>query len=390
MPQLMNSSFMSESEIARKPQKADVAAPDALASFPSEGVLLPPLPAARVISPIVRPSAIDRERFMDRRRSLRIPLKRLKKAINPALGLLSVALIVVSIIRDQSIGSSRDSESVDPTSVSGALSASAVPGQHASFPSLSAMTQPPATSTLPPDPAAAGPRSGEATATRNGNAGVTRSADASKTKAPKTASRSRPPAATPAPPPPSVPNWSLVSALVRPASSSSITPIDHFSVGTDVTPPAAPTPAPAGLPLSVSPTTAWAMGSSSASVLAPSAPAGTSTTAARTASVQSVIDRYRQAFDALDASSVAGFWPSVDARALSRAFAQLDSQQLHFERCDIELAGARAFASCHGYVQLVRKAGSQDPRTESRQWTFTLGEVNDHWVILGVDARQER
>jgi hypothetical protein len=106
--------------------------------------------------------------------------------------------------------------------------------------------------------------------------------------------------------------------------------------------------------------------------------------------VQSVIDRYRQAFDALDASAVAGFWPTVDSRALSRAFAQLDSQQLHFDRCDIQLAGTRAFASCRGYAQLVRKAGSQDPRTESRQWTFTLGEVKDQWVILGVDARQER
>jgi hypothetical protein len=106
--------------------------------------------------------------------------------------------------------------------------------------------------------------------------------------------------------------------------------------------------------------------------------------------VQSVIDRYREAFDTLDAKVVESFWPSVDSRALGRAFAQLESQHLHFDRCDIQLAGARAFASCHGYAQLVRKAGSQDPRTEARQWTFTRGEVKDQWVILGVDARQER
>jgi hypothetical protein len=398
MPHLMNSSFMSESEIVRAPCEPDPAQPDALAGFPSEVPLLLPPAAPRVISPIVRPSAMDRERFMDRPRSMRIPLKRLAAATNPLLGLLAVALIVVSIIRDQSIGSFRDSESAEPLAVADAPSSTpALPGQPASFSTLAATPQPPTdqpqplTSALPRDAEAAAARRADATLART--APDTRSGDASRPKSPKTASRSRPPAATPAPPPPSVPNWALVSTLVRPASSSSITPIDNFSVRTDVAPPPslppAPTPTAAPAP-SASPTTARATGSSSASVPAPSAPAGTSATAARTASVQSVIDRFREAFDTLDASSVAGFWPSVDSRALSRAFAQLDSQQLHFERCDIQLAGTRAFASCHGYVQLVRKAGSQDPRTESRKWTFTLGEVKDHWVILGVDARQER
>jgi hypothetical protein len=394
----MNSTFMSESEIVRAPYEGDPAEPDALATFPSEVALLRPPAAPRVISPIVRPSAMDRERFMDRPRSMGIPLKRLALATNPLLGLLAVALIVVSIIRDQSTGALRDSESAQPLAVADApASAPARPGQQASFSTLAATAQPPTdlpqpvTSALPRDAEAGAVRSADATLART--AADARNGNASRPKSPKTVSRPRPPAATPAPPPPSVPNWALVSALVRPASSSSITPIDNFSVRTDVAPPASLPPAPtstAAPALSVSPTTAWAMGSSSASVPAPSAPAGTSATAARTASVQSVIDRYRQAFDTLDASSVAGFWPSVDSRALSRAFAQLDSQQLHFERCDIQLAGTRAFASCHGYVQLVRKAGSQDPRTESRQWTFTLGEVKDHWVILGVDARQER
>jgi hypothetical protein len=106
--------------------------------------------------------------------------------------------------------------------------------------------------------------------------------------------------------------------------------------------------------------------------------------------VQSVIDRYRAAFDSLDAKAVEGFWPGVDMRALNRAFDQLQSQHLQFDHCDIQLAGSRAFGFCHGYAQMVRKAGSQDPRTEPRQWTFTLGEVKDHWVILGVDARQVR
>ena len=60
---------------------------------------------------------------------------------------------------------------------------------------------------------------------------------------------------------------------------------------------------------------------------------------ARTAAVQSVVDRYRDAFDSLDANAVGSFWPSADVRALSRAFAQLETQRFQFDRCDIQLTG---------------------------------------------------
>ena len=108
------------------------------------------------------------------------------------------------------------------------------------------------------------------------------------------------------------------------------------------------------------------------------------------ASVQSVLDRYRNAFDSLDATAVEGFWPSADVRALGRAFAQLESQRFQFDQCHIDLAGARAFASCQGYAQYVAKAGSRSVSYQPRQWTFTLGEVKDGWVILSVDARPLR
>jgi hypothetical protein len=111
---------------------------------------------------------------------------------------------------------------------------------------------------------------------------------------------------------------------------------------------------------------------------------------AKTASVQSVLDRYRNAFDSLDANGVEAFWPGADVRALNRAFAQIESQRLQFDHCDINLAGARAFASCDGYAEYTRKAGTRDVRLEPRHWTFTLGEGKNGWVILGVDARQAR
>lgn len=110
---------------------------------------------------------------------------------------------------------------------------------------------------------------------------------------------------------------------------------------------------------------------------------------ARTEAARLVVDRYRDAFNALDANAVDAFWPGVDRQALKKTFAQLESQHLQFGRCDVQLAGARAFASCNGYAQYT-KTGSRDPRVELKRWTFTLGEVKDGWVILGVDARQVR
>ena len=103
-----------------------------------------------------------------------------------------------------------------------------------------------------------------------------------------------------------------------------------------------------------------------------------------------MLDRYRDAFDSLDASGVEAFWPGADVRALNRAFAQIESQRLQFDHCDINLAGARALASCNGYAEYTRRAGSRDVRLEPRQWTFTLGEGKNGWVILGVDARPAR
>lgn len=171
--------------------------------------------------------------------------------------------------------------------------------------------------------------------------------------------------------------WDAALSRVRAASSESTTPLDTLVGRTSVPPPASP-PTPV-LELAAAPTS--------------SEPASTpemAARAARTASVRSVLDRYRDAFNSLDANAVDAFWPGVDRRALRRTFAALESQHLQFGRCDIQLAGARAFASCSGYAEYTRKNGSREARFEPRRWMFTFGEVKDGWVILGVDVRQER
>jgi hypothetical protein len=189
------------------------------------------------------------------------------------------------------------------------------------------------------------------------------------------ASKSRPaprPSAARVTGPPSAAIWPPALSVVRTASSQSTTPIDTLAGRTSLPPPPAPlTPVPES---------------------AEAPPASTPEVAARVARTESarlVVDRYREAFNSLDANAVDAFWPGVDRQALKKTFAQLESQHLQFGRCDVQLAGARAFASCNGYAQYT-KTGSRDPRVELKRWTFTLGEVKDGWVILGVDARQVR
>jgi hypothetical protein len=97
--------------------------------------------------------------------------------------------------------------------------------------------------------------------------------------------------------------------------------------------------------------------------------------------VSSVLDRYARAYDALDASAAREVWPSVDERALARAFAGLESQNVAFNDCNIDVRGATANASCRGLASYVGKVGSGQLRTEPRQWTFELRRDGEAWKI---------
>jgi hypothetical protein len=179
--------------------------------------------------------------------------------------------------------------------------------------------------------------------------------------------------------PRSVPSWIVALAMAGAASNESTTSLDASVGRTNVRPPESPSPPER----------------ESASITTPSEAPRASTPeeaarTARTAAVRSVVDRYRDAFDALDANAVEACWPGVDRRALERTFAQRAAQHIQFGRCDIQLAGVRAFESCNGYLQYTRKSGSRVPQLELLRWTFTLGEVKDGWVVLSLDARQTR
>ena len=117
------------------------------------------------------------------------------------------------------------------------------------------------------------------------------------------------------------------------------------------------------------------------------APSAASERAIKTAAIQSVLERYRLAFSTLSVEGLATVWRSVDTKALSRAFAQIEKQTVEFDACQIEITGDVAEASCQGRTSFVPKIGAKSPRVEARRWAFRLVHVRGGWVIDRVESR---
>lgn len=104
--------------------------------------------------------------------------------------------------------------------------------------------------------------------------------------------------------------------------------------------------------------------------------------------VQRALQRYRTAYETLDARSAHAVWPAVNQSALERAFQGLESQTLSFNDCDVQLRGGGATATCRGSARYIPKVGSRDPRIEPRVWNFTLRRAGADWQI--ENARVDR
>jgi hypothetical protein len=120
---------------------------------------------------------------------------------------------------------------------------------------------------------------------------------------------------------------------------------------------------------------------------APSASAPTPAPTADSRAVAVVLNRYQQAFSAMDVGAAHAVWPSVDVKALAKAFDQLEEQTFDLVGCNITVAGIRAEADCGGNASYIRKVGNRAMRVEPRHWRFRLRQANDAWVIDAVDAR---
>jgi hypothetical protein len=109
--------------------------------------------------------------------------------------------------------------------------------------------------------------------------------------------------------------------------------------------------------------------------------------AADAGEVETALRRYAEAYSRLDAAAARAVWPTLDERALARAFSGLASQTVAFDHCDIDVAGLDARAACRGRAQFVPRVGSQEPLVQRREWAFRLKRAASGWQITSVEAR---
>jgi hypothetical protein len=104
--------------------------------------------------------------------------------------------------------------------------------------------------------------------------------------------------------------------------------------------------------------------------------------------VAAALDAYAHAFARLDARAARFVWPTVDERALARAFEGLASQNVVFDDCAIDVRGTSAHAACRGTASYVTKVGRDNVRVEPRTWRFELQRDGEAWKIASAEARR--
>ena len=174
----------------------------------------------------------------------------------------------------------------------------------------------------------------------------------------------------------------VVAAKVEPPATPAGRPEPALAARVEAPPPPAPTPAPVA---------AAAARPEPLAKAAPSSPVASTPVAAvltdtgsDEADIQSTLTRFRTAYSQLNASAARDVWPSVDARALERAFQSLKSQDLRFDSCKMTVTGARAQAACKGRAVYVPRIGDQSPRFTAREWNFELRKADEHWTIASA------
>jgi hypothetical protein len=188
--------------------------------------------------------------------------------------------------------------------------------------------------------------------------------------------------------------------VVPPAQSSQLTP-PAFRSEPEPKPEAKPAPEPEPPPVATPHTPAPAESAPAepiaplVSTLAESRPAPPAAPAAINPApavvnveqdVRKVIERYRDAYERLDAAAARAVWPGVDEAALARAFDGLTSQRIEFERCDIWRDAQAAFASCSGRAWYVPKVGRAQNDVR-RAWHFQFRRRAVGWTIESAEVR---
>ena len=102
--------------------------------------------------------------------------------------------------------------------------------------------------------------------------------------------------------------------------------------------------------------------------------------------VRNVLSEFQSAYERLDVAAAKDLWPSVDERALAKAFGDLESQTIGLNNCRVQLAAAAALAYCSGRATYVGRLGN---KLQSRQlnWSFSLEKAPRGWQIRSVETR---
>jgi hypothetical protein len=107
-----------------------------------------------------------------------------------------------------------------------------------------------------------------------------------------------------------------------------------------------------------------------------------------TESILQVLHRYQRAVERMDARAAQAVWPSLDARALARAFTGLESNSLAFEDCGVTIStGAVAQAQCRAVATYLPKVGRRKPVNASHEYTFTFSKTGGDWRIDSAAIR---
>ena len=99
------------------------------------------------------------------------------------------------------------------------------------------------------------------------------------------------------------------------------------------------------------------------------------------ASILQVLRRYERAVAQKDPLGAKAVWPSLDDRALARAFNDLQSHSLALQDCGVTIDSVGARATCQGVATYLPKVGRRKPISASHEWTFNLAKEGGGWHI---------
>ena len=151
-------------------------------------------------------------------------------------------------------------------------------------------------------------------------------------------------------------------------------------VGTPL-PPMVADPRPAPIPIATVPALAEPpVASAPIEPLPASARVATVSSVSDETLVRRLLDEYAGAFERLDVSATKAVWPSVNDKALERAYGQIASQRLNLQGCGIIISGSTANARCQGSATYQPRIGKRAV-VASREWTFDLSKKDAAWRI---------